>query len=65
MGLQWRKASASASNGACVEVAEDAGTTAVRNSKHPDRGMLSFGNGAVQAFVNACRAGVFDDLGAN
>jgi hypothetical protein len=54
--MNWRKASASASDGACVEVAApDPSTVLVRNSYHPDRGILA---------LPACAAGEHDDLTA-
>ncbi|WP_333563785.1 DUF397 domain-containing protein [Nocardiopsis endophytica] len=38
----WHKASYSNAGGNCVEVAESAGGAAVRDSKSPDLGHLSF-----------------------
>jgi ADP-ribose pyrophosphatase YjhB (NUDIX family) len=63
--MDWRKASASASDGACVEVATpDPSTVLVRNSHHPHRGTLALPAAAVATFVAACAAGEHDDLTA-
>jgi Domain of unknown function (DUF397) len=63
MTWTWRKASASASNGACVELGSDGGPVVVlRNSNHPDRGTLALPAPAVAAFVAACATGSLDDL---
>lgn len=58
----WRKSRFSGQNGSCVEIAGTTGTTAVRNSNHPDAGTLAFPSGTMRAFVDACAAGEFDDL---
>jgi ADP-ribose pyrophosphatase YjhB (NUDIX family) len=61
--MTWRKSSYSASNSACVAVAQpDASTVLVRNSNHPARGTLAFPAGAVAAFVARCATGDLDDL---
>lgn len=59
----WRISSFSGSNGSCVAVADHEGTALVRNSNHPDRVMLSLSTGAMAAFVDAAKAGEYDDLG--
>lgn len=41
MGTVWRKSSFSGDNGACVEI-NFAESVAVRDSKNPDAGSLSF-----------------------
>lgn len=58
----WRKSSFSGSNGACVSVADLGDTAAIRNSNHPDRGLLRIGPAAIAAFIDACSAGELDDL---
>lgn len=53
IGAAWRKSSYSASNGGnCVELAQAASGIAVRDSKHPDAGVLLLsgrGFGALRA----------------
>ncbi|PRY40515.1 DUF397 domain-containing protein [Umezawaea tangerina] len=39
---QWRKSSYSGSGAQCVEVADSATTTAVRDSKNPDGPVVTF-----------------------
>ena len=61
--LTWRKSSArgQADNSNGVEVASPAGGEhAVRDSKDPAGGMLSFSTGAFAAFVKGARDGDFD-----
>ncbi|WP_219414967.1 DUF397 domain-containing protein [Pseudonocardia nigra] len=61
--LAWRKSSYSGDNGNCVELAPLAdGTVAIRDSKHPDGGVLIFTRAEVDAWVKGVRAGEFDDL---
>jgi hypothetical protein len=60
--LDWRKSSYSA-EGACVEVAPlPDGDIAVRNSKHPTRGMTVFTRDEMAAFLQGAKAGEFDDM---
>ncbi len=49
--LCWRKASHSANNGACVEVARAHGRIAVRDSKNPDGPILWYSAGTWKAFL--------------
>lgn len=64
-GAAWRKSSFSNGGGQCVEVARlDDGTTAMRHSKRPNAGILFFTSDEVLAFLQGCKAGEFDDLGA-
>ena len=56
--MNWRKATASASNGTCVEVAQaDDGTIAVRDSKDPAGPMLRFTKAELASWIDGCRAG--------
>lgn len=57
----WHKSSRSGGNGGnCVEVAELDTTVAVRDSKHPDGGMLVFSRSEWISFVDATKNGEFD-----
>ena len=59
----WRTSSFSGNNGACVEVAAlPDGHIAVRNSDHPDEGMVLFTHAEMNAWVRGVKAGEFDDL---
>jgi hypothetical protein len=53
----WHKSTRSNTNGACVEVADLAGTIGVRDSKNIDGGVLAFEPAQWSAFVAAVRAG--------
>lgn len=61
MRLRWRKSTASAGGGECVEVAF-AGSNGifVRHSREPDGPVLRFTETEWQAFVTGVRAGEFD-----
>jgi hypothetical protein len=57
----WDKSSFSADQGNCVEIARLAdGTTAVRDSKHPDDAVLTFTSSEWTAFIAGCKSGEFD-----
>jgi len=59
--LNWRKASYSASNGGCVEVAGHEGMVLVRDTKDHGRGPVhQFTRAGWEAFTAAVRAGEFD-----
>jgi hypothetical protein len=60
----WRKASLSATNGGCVEVAANlSDVVAVRDSKRPEGGAHVVGRTAFAAFLADARSGRYD-LGA-
>jgi hypothetical protein len=61
--LAWRKASASTTNGNCVELAPlPDGGVAVRDSKDPSGPNLRFTAAEWSAFANGMAAGEFDEL---
>jgi hypothetical protein len=61
--VAWRKASFSASNGQCVEVAAlRDGRVAMRNSNHPAAGAVFFTRAEMDAYLKGVKAGEFDDL---
>lgn len=49
--LRWRKSSYSGINADCVEAAELPGAIAVRDSKHPEAGVLRFPSAEWVAFL--------------
>lgn len=59
----WRKASASAGNGQCVEmIILPSCDIAVRDSKNPAGGCLVFSAAEITAFFDGVRKGEFDDM---
>lgn len=60
--LTWRRAQASVSNGACVEVAPVQDMVAVRDSKDPDGPVLTYTQAEWRAFLDGAKKGEFDDL---
>ena len=57
----WRKASLSAHNGGCVEVAANLpGVTAVRDSKRPDGGAHVVDKSAFARFLEDVQGGRYD-----
>jgi hypothetical protein len=60
-GAIWRKASGSAHNGGCVEVAGNLpGVAAVRDSKRPEAGALLIDQAVFAAFLAEVRRGHYD-----
>lgn len=59
-GVRWRKSSWSNQDSACVEVAFLDGYVAVRDSRTPTSGVLTFSAAAWAAFLAGIRAGEFD-----
>jgi hypothetical protein len=59
-GLVWRKSCHSGDEGNCVEVADLSAGRAVRDSKNPTGGHLTFSRDQWAAFTAGVRAGQFD-----
>ena len=60
---RWRTSSFSKNEGDCVEMAAFGdGTVGVRDSKDRAGGTLRFTRSEMAAWLNACKAGEFDDL---
>lgn len=51
----WRKSSYSSGDGQCVEVADGATGTAMRDTKHRELSTLFFDSGEWSAFLDATR----------
>ncbi len=59
-GTGWRKATASAGNGACVEVKPTENGVWVRHSLEPHTATLYFTNKEWAAFITSAKYGEFD-----
>jgi hypothetical protein len=59
-GLVWRKSCHSGDEGNCVEVADLSAGRAVRDSKNPAGGQLTFSRDQWAAFTAGVRNGQFD-----
>jgi len=64
---EWRKSSFSGDGdiggGNCVEIAPLAdGRIALRNSNHPEAGVLFFTCAEIGGWISACKSGDLDDL---
>ena len=60
VGTVWRKSSRSSGSGECVEVADNlAGVVAVRDSKDPQGGTLTFTTAKWAAFISGIKNGEF------
>ena len=59
-GLVWRKASRSAANGECVEIASVPSQVFVRDSKNPGGDMLAYAPETWRQFLVAAKQGHLD-----
>jgi Domain of unknown function (DUF397) len=59
-GLAWRKASRSAANGECVEVALTHAYIAVRDSKNPTGDILMYSARTWRSFLQDAKGGALD-----
>jgi hypothetical protein len=57
---EWRKATHSINNGACVEVATTARAVLIRDSEDADGAILRYSAGSWRSFVANVRTGRFD-----
>jgi hypothetical protein len=60
--LVWIKATRSGTEGSCVQLAEGGDVTYVRDSKHPDDGMLALSKPEFAEWLSAAKNGEFDHL---
>lgn len=58
----WRKASRSVNNGACVEVGSASSRVLVRDSVNPTGAVVAYAPTAWQAFIGSTKAGGFDSF---
>ena len=56
----WRKASRSVNNGACVEVGSASSRVLVRDSVSPSGAAIAYPSTAWQAFISSAKEGSFD-----
>jgi hypothetical protein len=58
----WRKASRSVNNGACVEVGSASARVLVRDSVNPSGPAIAYAPAAWRMFVNSAKVGAFDSF---
>jgi hypothetical protein len=58
----WRKATRSVNNGACVEVGSAPARVLVRDSVNPTGAVLAYAPTAWQAFIGSAKAGLLDSF---
>jgi hypothetical protein len=58
--IAWRKSSHSGGGNQCVEVAQIGATRALRDSKDPEGGHLTFGPDAFESLVVRVKQGEYD-----
>jgi hypothetical protein len=62
LAADWRKASASVANGACVEIASANARVLVRDSVNPSGPAVAYGSGAWEIFVDSAKRGALDSI---
>lgn len=60
---EWTKSSYSGTGGNCVEFAVDGADVLLRDSKHPEGGVLRFTRAEIDAFLHGAKDGEFDRFG--
>ena len=60
--LNWIKATASGTEGQCVQMAGENGAVHVRDSKNPHGPMLTFTRAEFAAWLDGAKKGEFDHL---
>lgn len=60
--LTWRKSTFSGANADCVGLADVGARIALRHSREPEQGVLTYTRSELAAFILGCKAGEFDDL---
>jgi hypothetical protein len=60
LAADWRKASHSIGNGACVEAASSDGRVLVRDSVNPSGAVVGYAPEAWHVFINSTKTGGFD-----
>jgi hypothetical protein len=59
LAANWRKASRSIGNGACVEAASAPGRVLVRDSVNPSGAVIAYAPEAWQGFIDSAKSGGF------
>lgn len=60
ISVQWRKSTYSGGSNNCVEIAQAGAIRAVRDSKNPEAGFLTFDAKTWRGFITAVKRGTYD-----